>query len=268
MSKFQDRGRGGLILAAVLGVLLAVAVASVATAGKNKEEACVDNLCFKAGGAFKPRKLSKRKQTPIGLVIEGKVRSTDPEDPHPPALREAVIETDKNGAVDVKGYPRCDVRKIQSTDSKAAERACGPAKIGEGKTTVGIKLADQPEIDARSKLIVFNGGIKGGTTTLYIHAYLRQPVPAAIVTTVKIKRIHHGRYGLESVATIPKIASGNGSVKYFKLEINKKFTYKHKRRSVLTARCPDGRLQAHAVSKFENGLKLATEFVRPCVGKK
>jgi hypothetical protein len=257
-----------LLVTLALAGLIAVSVAGVATAGKNKEEACVDNLCFKAGGAFKPRKLSKRKQTPIGLVIEGKVRSTDPEDPHPPALREAVIETDKNGAVDVKGYPRCDVRKIQSTDSKAAERACGPAKIGEGKTTVGIKLADQPEIDARSKLIVFNGGIKGGTTTLYIHAYLRQPVPAAIVTTVKIKRIHHGRYGLESVATIPKIASGNGSVTSFRLKIDKKFTYRHRKQSVLTAKCPDGRLQAHAVAYFTNGPKVTTEFVRPCVGKK
>ena len=266
MTKFQHRGRGGLILAVALGVLVAVAVAGAASAGKNKEEACVDNLCFKAGGKFKPKKLSKKKQTPIGLVVEGRVKTTDGS--HPPALREAIIETDKNGAINVAHYPKCDVRKIQSVDTRAAEKACRPAIIGEGKATAEITLAESRPILAKSKVIVFNGGVKRGTTTLYIHAYLTQPVPAAIVTTVKITKIHHGRYGLKSVATIPKIASGNGSVTYFKLEINKKFTYKHKRRSILTAKCPDGRLQAHALSKFENGLKVQTEFVRPCVGRK
>ena len=71
------------------------------------------------------------------------------------------------------------------------------------------------------------------------------PVPAAIVTTVKIKKIHNGRYGLKSVATIPKIAGGSGSVTSFSLKIDKKFTYKGKKVSVLSAKCPDGKLQAH-----------------------
>ena len=71
-------------------------------------------------------------------------------------------------------------------------------------------------------MLVFNGGFSGGTTTLYIHAYFSAPVTGAIVTTVKIKKVHNGRYGLKSVATIPKIAGGSGSVKSFNLKINKK----------------------------------------------
>ena len=119
-----------------------------------------------------------------------------------------------------------------------------------------------------TKLLVFNGGFKGGTTTLYIHAYFSNPVPGAIVTTVKIKKHKHGRYGLKSVFSIPKIANGEGSITQFKLKINKKFTYKGKKVSVLTAKCPDGRLQAHALAEFEGGPKLTTEFVRPCTGVK
>ena len=41
------------------------------------------------------------------------------------------------------------------------------------------------------------------------------PVPAAIVTTVKIKKINRGRYGYEAKASIPKIADSSGSVKSF-----------------------------------------------------
>ena len=71
-------------------------------------------------------------------------------------------------------------------------------------------------------MLVINGGFSGGTTTLYIHAYFSAPVTGAIVTTLKIKKVHNGRYGLKTVATIPKIAGGSGSVKTFDLKINKK----------------------------------------------
>ena len=265
MSKFRDRGRRGLILTAALGVVVAVAAAGIAVgAGASKEEACIDNLCIKAGGQFKPKKLSKTKQTPIGLVIEGHIRTTD--GTHPPALMNAIVETDKNGAVDVKGYPTCKASQLQSRDTPAARNACPKAIIGEGTTTAEVALAEQPPVKVNSKLLVFNGGVKGATTTFFIHAYFSNPVPGAIVTTVKIKKVHHGRYGLESVATIPKIAGGTGSVTDFKLEIDKKFTRKGKKVSILTAKCPDGRLQAHAVAKFADGTNLTTEFVRPCTG--
>ncbi|HVO53596.1 MAG TPA: hypothetical protein VMT37_04200 [Solirubrobacterales bacterium] len=244
--------------------LLVVSVAGVAAAGSSKEKSCVSNLCFEAGGGFSPKKLSKTKQTPIALTAEGKITTTDGS--HPPALTEAVIETDKNGAVNVKGLATCKKSKLQSQDTKHAKAACLPALIGTGTTDVSIAFPESKDVTAHSQLLVFNGGVKGGVTTLYIHAYITVPVPAAIVTTVKISKVHNGRYGLKSVATIPKIASGSGSVTSFKLTINKKFTSGGKKVSVLTAKCPDGRLQAHAVAKFANGLTATTEFVRPCTG--
>jgi hypothetical protein len=266
MSKFRDKGRRGLVVAAALGALIAVVVTGIAIAAGGSEKACIDNLCFEASGKFTPKKLSKTKLTPIGLLLEGKIYTTDGS--HPPALTSAVVETDKNGAVDVKGYPTCKAGKLQARDTDAAKKACPTAIIGEGTTTAEVALAEQNPVIAHSKLLVFNGGVKGATTTLLIHAYFSQPVPGAIVTTVKITRVHNGRYGLKSVATIPKIASGNGSITQFRLKIDKKFTRKGKKVSILTAKCPDGRLQAHAVAKFSDGTNLTTDYVRPCVGKK
>ena len=143
-------------------------------------------------------------------------------------------------------------------DTAAAEKACKKAIIGSGNTTVEVQFPEQKPIDVDSKLVVFNGGFSGGTTTLYIHAYFSAPVTGAIVTTLKIKKVHNGRYGLKTVATIPKIAGGSGSVKTFDLKINKK--------GVLTAKCPDGKLQAKASAIFSDGTKASAGIIRTCTG--
>jgi hypothetical protein len=254
-----------LMLTAALGALVALTVASLAFAAGSKEEVTVGTLKFSAGGSFSPKALSKTKQTPIALTAEGKISTTDGS--HPPALKEALVETDKNGAIQVKGFPTCKSGQLQSQDTSHAEAICKSAIIGSGTTNIEIAFPESKVVPVSSKLLVFNGGEKGGVVTLYIHAYITVPVPAAVVTTLKIKKIHNGRYGLLTTATIPKIAGGSGSVTAFKLKIDKKYTYKGKKVSVLTAKCPDGKLQAHATAVFSDGTKASTEFVRPCTGK-
>lgn len=264
-------GRGSrklrrLGLAAVVAVVAALSAVAVVSAAGDKESAVVGNIEFSAGGGFSPKALSKTKQTPIALTAEGKIKTLD--GTHPPALKEVLIETDKNGAINVKGYPTCKSGQLQSQDTSHAKAACKSALIGSGKTTATVEFAESKEILVPSQLLVFNGGEKGGVVTLYIHAYFSKPIPGAIVTTVKIKKIHKGRYGLLSTASIPKIAGGSGSIANFQLKIDKKFTYQGKKVSVLTAKCPDGKLQAHATGVFTDGTKISTEFVRTCTGKK
>jgi hypothetical protein len=138
---------------------------------------------------------------------------------HPAAPKEVPIETEKNEAVDITGLPVCQSGQLQSRDTRAAEKACKGSIIAQGITQVEVALPEQRPILVDSRLLVFNGGRKGGPTTLYIHAFFSAPVSGTIVTSVKIKRINKGRYRLLSVATIPKIAGGNGSVESFNLRI-------------------------------------------------
>jgi hypothetical protein len=245
-----------LLITTTVAALIALAVASVAVAEK-PVKVIAGNLELTFNGGFTPKTLSKKKLTPITLNVSGKIRTRDGE--HAPAMKEFLFETDKNGAVEVKGLPTCTAAKLQSQDTKHAEAICKSAIIGSGQATAGIKFPEQAEIPATSKIIAFNGGFKGGVTTIYIHAYLTVPTPAAIVTTVKTKKIHNGRYGLKSVATIPKIAGGSGSVTDFNLTINKK--------GVLLAKCPDGKLQAHGTAVFSDGTRASAEVVRACTGK-
>lgn len=247
-----------LMLTMALGALIAFSVAGIAMAGNNTPVTVkAGNLEVTYNGKFTPSTLPKNKLAPISLTASGSIKTLD--GTHPPALKEAIIETDKNGTINTKGIPVCKSGQLQARDTRAAEKVCGKSIIGTGDTTVEVQFPEQKPVQVDSKLLVLNGGTAGGKTTLYIHAYFSAPVTGAIVTTVKIKKIHNGRYGLKSVATIPKIANGAGSVKTFNLTINKK--------GVLMAKCPDGKLQAKATGIFADGTKATGSIVRTCKGK-
>jgi hypothetical protein len=256
--------RAQLMLVGMVAGLVAVVGVGSATADKPVTVEA-GNLVFTFNGGFTPKALPKNKLAPITLTASGKISTKD--GTHPPALTEAIVETDKNGAVNVTGLPVCKSGQLQSRDTDAARKACPKAIIGQGKTTVEVKLEEQKPILVNSALTVFNGGKKGGTTTFFIHAFFSAPVSGAIVTTVKIKKIHHGRYGLKSVARIPTIVGGSGSVKSFDLKIGKTYAYKGKKMSVLSAKCSDGKLQAHATSVFADGTKASAGLVRTCTSK-
>ncbi len=253
-----------IVTVCALVALTAVGFASAANEGPVTVQ--VGNIKVTADGDFIPSALSKKKLEPITLRISGKVATTD--GTHPPATKEVIIEGDKNAVVNAKGIPTCSSGQLQSRDTKAAEAACGPAIIGTGKTTVEVAFPEQRPIMVNSKLLLINGGTAGGTTTWFVHAYFNAPITGAIVTTVKIKKHRHGRYGTKAVATVPKIAGGSGSVTSFNLTINKNVkgaggkTY-----HPIMAKCTDGKLQAHAEVKFAEGTKAAVEVLRSCTPK-
>ena len=256
--------RKRLIWTLALGAVLAMVFGGVASAFK-PTVVKVGNLVLTFNGGISPSKLPKTTQAPVSLTVEGGFATVD--NSHPPALKEFIVETDKNGAINAKGLPTCTQGKLEATTSSQAEKACKSAIVGNGTTDVEVLFAEQAPIQLHSKLLAFNGGTSGGKTTLFIHAYLSTPIAAAIVTTVKISKIHNGRYGMKSVASVPKIAGGAGSVTNFKLTINKKFNYKGKQQSYLTAKCTDGHLDAQGEAVFADGTRAKGAVTRPCTPK-
>ncbi len=255
--------RKHLITTLALGAVFAVAFAGLAAAKKYPDTVVkAGNLVLTLNGGITPTALPKSgKPAPITLNVSGKIATAD--GTHMPALKEVVVETDKNGSIDVKGLPTCTSSKLQAQDTTHAKAVCPTAIIGEGKTDVEVEFPESNPFIAKSKLVAFNGGVKGGTTTIYIHAFITVPTPAAVVTTVKISKIHNGRYGTKSVASIPRIAGGYGSVKEFSLTFDRGY----KNTPYLFAKCPDGHLNAKATSVFTDGTKLVGSFVRSCAPK-
>jgi hypothetical protein len=256
--------RKHVLIVLALGALIAVSAVGIATAagGEKPVTVKVGNLELTANGGFSPKGLSKTKQTPIELKAAGEVKEADGS--HPPAVREVILEGDKNAQVHLKGIPTCKSGQLQATDTETAMRACKSALIGSGQATAQVAFAEQKPINVNSKILVFSGGERGGKAIMYVHAYFANPISGAIVTTVTITKHKHGRFGTLAVAKIPQITGGSGSITKFNLNIKRKVAG----HNPISSTCKDGKLKVHVTGKFEDGTKAETEIIRACTPKK
>ncbi len=250
--------RKRLTLIFAVGAAVAVAASAVALAAK-PTVVHAGNLVLELNGGVSPTALPKKSFAPVSLNVSGGISTSN--GTHPPALKELNILTDKNGTINVKGLPTCSAGKLQAENTQAAKKACPTSILGEGKTKVQVEFPESTPFSAEGPLVVFNGGEKGGTTTLFVQAYVAVPAPTALVTTVKIKKVNKGPYGLQSIASVPTIAGGSGSVTQFELTLNKK------KQKYIEAKCPTGRFLAEATAVFTNGTSIKGQVVRPCKGK-
>ena len=212
--------------------------------------------------SFKPTKLPRNHLTPIHLKVEGTVNTTD--GTHPPALSKVIGELGKNAAIDTKGLPACKVIRITAVEMPTAANACKLAQVGKGEMEVEVEFAESPPFIAKSKLLAFNGGVKGGVRTIYLYAFLKNPVSAAVVTTVKVKKIHKSHFGTKLIISLPTIAGGSGSVRKLKFEFFRTFVFKDEKRSFISAKCTDGKLQARWEAKFADGSLTTDQVIQPC----
>lgn len=250
-----------LISIGALATGLALIFAAVASG--SREVVRTGNLYLADNGGISPSKLPKRGSAPITARLIGEIGTSDGS--HPPALRSVSLEVDKTIGIDAVGLPTCRTQQIEARSSAEAKKACADAIVGSGKAEVEVAFPEQTPFSATGPVIVFNGGVKGKTTTVLLHAYVDVPAPTAIVARATITRIHRGRFGLQIVAQIPKIAGGAGSVTKFELKIGRKFTYKGQKQSYLVASCPTGSWVTKGNVVFDDGTDLGLTHVFPCI---
>jgi hypothetical protein len=214
-----------------------VGAAAIANAASTTVHA--GNLVLTFGGDVTPKAMPKKNYVPVTTHIQGKIKTSD--GTHPSALREVIVDIDKDVKLNVKGYPGCKAGKLTARDTKSAKAACPGTELGSGLAHVEVLFPESKPILIKSPLTVFNGGEKGGKITLLIHVYITVPVPAALVTTVTISR---KGTGIHSISKIPRAAGGYGSAIDFDFKLAKSFTYKGKKIGYFEARCPDGVFKA------------------------
>jgi hypothetical protein len=242
--------RRNLLLALAIAALLTAGFATVATATKVTSH--VGDLVLTFGGSTSPKKLPRTTYTPITSTIFGKITTDD--GTHPSAFRETTVDIDKDVKVNVKGYPTCTEQQLTARNTPAALKVCGSAVVGKGIAHAEIKFPEQEPIPVTSPITIFNGGEKGGKVTLLIHTFITVPAPTAIVTTVTITRKGSG---LHTVARIPVIAGGSGSVLDFSFKLGKTYSYKGKKVGYAEARCPDGLFKVSVPKTiFKNEAKI------------
>ena len=259
------------MLVLALGGILAMAFTAVASAKWDTFR--FGDIVFKADGGVTPKALPKKKMAPVNVRVRGQISSAA--GGHPAAFREIVIDFDRNGSVDTTGLPVCKGGELEARDTKTAKRVCGKTIVGQGSGDIQVAFPEQRPIPITAPITAFNGGTKRGKTTLFIHTFITVPVPAAVVTTVTIKKVKKGRYGIATVSKIPVIAGGSGSVLSFDIQFGKKYSYKGKKRSYITAKCTDGKFHAKIIKAlFRNeagGARTTTNVkgivIRPCTSK-
>ncbi len=247
----------------IRSTIVAAALALIAggSALAKPEVVQVGNLVLSHDGGISPTKLPKRGQAPIDAFISAAIATVDGS--HPPAAREAVIELDKSIQVNAEGLPVCKGDQLASRQTSAARRVCGQAIVGRGSARVEIAFPEQTPIVASSPLTMFNGGVEGRTTTIFIHAFITVPVPASVVTTVKLTP-SPGKYGTHVVAKVPAIAGDSGSLTDARIEIDRKFIHEGKKSSYLTASCPAGRHFIKGRVLFGDGTVVNLTRILPC----
>jgi hypothetical protein len=245
----------------IRAALLACAVAAVAAASAGAWALVeVDNLVLKADGGFTPQSLPKRSYAPIefhGYVDIG-ARSGG----KPVALRQALIDFDRDGRLSVAGLPTCAPETIANATTEEARQLCRGALVGTGSVAALVTVEGR-EVEASSPLSIFNGPRLGALPTVILHA--RTTVPAtqtyAIVVPIEKRR---GYFRYRARIDLPPLAAGLGALTHLEVKIGRRYRTAGKARSYVSARCSDHILQTHGRFTFEDGTVIDGSVEKYC----
>lgn len=232
-------------LALLCGALVAVAAAKSIFVD-------IGGLKTTFSATVKPKVLPPSERAPIGVVLSSRVEGGN--GAHIPAMKQATIDIDRSVAIDSRGVPACTAGQLENQTTAGAEAACAGAIVGTGSATVEIAFPGGAPVQVESRLLAFNGGAAGNTTTVLLHAYFTIPAPQAVVVPIVLTKLPKGQYGLRALATIPRIANGAGSLARVDLSLRRQVaTTRGKKRGYLLAKCSDGNFVFEPEVEFEDG---------------
>ncbi len=225
------------------------------------------NLRVYFDGSLAPRSLPRERLAPVSVTLDGSVTTTD--HTRPPQLSDLKFAVNSAGRVSTAGLPRCGAGTLQQTSTEAALARCRQALVGRGRFAANVNFPDTPLIPAHGQVLAFNSRIRGHSGLL-LHLYGSTPVRATFVLPFTISH-QPGEFGTVFATHIPQLASGLGYVTDITMTLGRKYSYRGRRRSFLSAACaaPAGfRIApftlAHATFAFSNGQRLSTSLARDC----
>lgn len=248
-------------LIALVAALAAAIAATAAWAGPTVSGP--DGNTQSIDSQIRPKRLSKTKFTPSSLKVTTLTTSTtDPSGVPVPAIH-AVIDFDRNARIYTKGLPTCDPGKLQSQSTEVAEQVCGRAKIGSGTAIAYLRAGKVYEVP--QTVTVFNGVPKGGKPVVILHTYGTTPLQVSLVLEGTVTNYGKEGYGPRLDLNIPLIAGGTGALREFQVKIDKKWRFKGKKRSFVSAKCPNSKkLKARGAFTYRDGESLTAYAKQGC----
>jgi hypothetical protein len=97
-----------------------------------------------------------------------------------------------------------------------------------------------------------------------LHAYGAVPIQTTLVLVGTVSGYDKEGYGPRLDVAIPAIAGGTGALTDFQVTIRRKFAYKGKQRSFVSARCTSRKLKARGTFSYKDGEVLTAYSTQAC----
>ncbi len=218
-------------------------------------------------GSIAPTRLPRKGAAPVAVSLAGRISATDGD--QMPQLRTVRIEINREGHLSSRGLPLCRVKHISPATSQEALRACGASLVGEGSFSADVRLPEQSPFPSRGKVLAFNGRFRGQPAIL-AHIYGTDPAPTSYVLPFVV-RSTKGTFGTVLEASLPRVTGDWGFVTGIAIKFQRRFTYRGKQRSFVSAGCPapPGFGQApfplmRGSFGFDQGLSISSTVTRTC----
>ena len=237
-----------------LAALAALALLAGAGAGiAQGERTQRGNLIVALDGGLRPLKLPRDRPAPVSVHLDGGLQTDNGE--LLPRVTRVELGLPRQGVLSTQGLPTCSQRRLRNATSADARAACAGALVGSGRLEADVLLPNQGPFTIRADLLVFNGRV-GGRRAVILHAAAAKP-PTVVVLPF-ILRQREGRFGLAMVADLPPTLGPWPHFAHFEMALSRRYTYRGRERSYLSASCPiPRRFTAGFFSFARVGLTLA-----------
>jgi hypothetical protein len=251
---------------AFIGLLLAATLFGAAIA--HGEISGDKSLLVRFDGGFAPRSLPRNRDVPVKVKLNTSIKTADGS--RPPQLRQISFGVNRYGRITTRGLPSCRPELLESTNPRVALERCRSALVGRGDFTANVEFPDRDPFPAHGQILAFNGRV-GGRPAILLHIHGSAPVEITVVLKFKIRHPARGRFGTVLATRIPRLASDLGYVTNVSLEFDRRYRYRGRRYSFLSARCaaPFGFPGAifsftRGTFSFAGGKRIVTTLTRDC----
>jgi hypothetical protein len=221
------------------------------------------------GGKITPYALPRIGVAPVAVSLGGHITTTTAQSTHP-QLRTITLAINRDGRLDYQGLPVCHYRQIYPATNVEALENCRDALVGTGTFTAHVLLPEQSPFPSNGRVLAFNGKVHG-RPVIFAHIYGTTSLPTSFVLPFSLTRTK-GTFATTLTAHLPLIAANWGFINGVSLRLFRRFRYRGKVHSYLSAGCPAAKGFPGAVFPFARATygfdttigNLATTMVRSC----
>ncbi len=245
-------------ISATAALTASVALAGPTVSGPNGNTQSIET-------AISPSRLPKKIFAPAALKVVTDTETTLANSVPNPTTK-VTIDFDKGARIFTKGLPTCNAALLQNVSTEIAEEKCKAAKIGSGHASALLNTGTRI-VPIEQTVTAFNGAPQGGKPVVLLHSYGTTPFQTTLVLTGTVSNFNKEGFGPRLKVQVPLLAGGTGALTRFEVTINKKWQYKGKKVSFISAECATKKFKTRSVFTYLDGQSLSPVHSQSCTQK-